>query len=69
MTAVDRDPHRAIAAAERSLQRVLEEESRALLAINDRFDAETSLGERREAQERWRARVEQELRETARVAD
>jgi hypothetical protein len=48
---------------------VLEEESRALLAINDRFDAETSLGERREAQERWRARVEQELRETARLAN
>jgi hypothetical protein len=68
LTAVDRDPHRAIEASEARLKQVLEEEARALLAVNDRFDAETSLGERREAQERWRARVEQELRETARFA-
>jgi len=68
MTAIDHDPQRAIAAAEARLGRVLEEEARALLAINDRFDSETSLGERREAQERWRARVEKQLRETERFA-
>lgn len=68
MTAVDRDPHRAIAAAERSLQRVLEEESRALLAQNDRFDADTSLGHRPDAQAQWQQRVAKELRETERFA-
>lgn len=68
MTSVDRDPDRAIAAAEGRLQKILAEESRALLARNDRFDSETSLGYRPEAQASWRERVEKELRETERFA-
>ena len=68
MTTVDRDANRAIAAAEARLKRVLDEESRALLAQNDRFDSETSLGHRPEAQRKWQQRVERELRETERFA-
>lgn len=68
MTAVDRDADRAIAAAQAKLQRLLEDEARTLLARNDRFDGDASLGYRPEAQEAWRKRVEKELRETARFA-
>lgn len=68
MTAVDRDADRAIAAAQAKLQRLLEDEARALLARNDRFDSETSLGYRPEAQAAWRKRVAKELRETERFA-
>lgn len=68
MTAVDRDADRAIEAAQSRLQGLLEDEARALLARNDRFDSETSLGYRPEAQASWRERVEKELRETERFA-
>lgn len=68
MTVVDRDPNRAIAAVEKRLQRLLADEARALLAQNDRFDGDTSLGHRPDAQKQWQQRVERELRETERLA-
>jgi hypothetical protein len=64
MTFVDRDPNAAIAASERAFERLLREESEALVARNDRFDAETSLGVHREAQAAWQRTVERELAET-----
>jgi hypothetical protein len=68
MTAVHRDADAAIAKSQRALEKLLRDESAALLARNDRFDAETSLGVRRDAQAAWQARVERELAETARGA-
>jgi hypothetical protein len=64
MTAIDRDPNAAIAAAQRAFEQLLADESRALLARNDRFDADTSLGVRREAQAAWQQTVARELAET-----
>jgi hypothetical protein len=68
LTFVDRDADGAIAASERALQDFLRDESEALLARNDRFDADTSLGVRREAQSAWHERVAKELAETERFA-
>jgi hypothetical protein len=67
MTIVDVDPNRAIAKVEERLQRLLADEARALLAQNDRFDADTSLGHRPDAQKQWQQRVARDLRETERL--
>ncbi|RIK96031.1 MAG: hypothetical protein DCC71_22745 [Proteobacteria bacterium] len=66
--AVHRDPQAAIAETTRKIEALLREESKALLARNDRFDADTSLGHRPDAQRAWQRRVEKELAETARFA-
>jgi hypothetical protein len=68
MSAVNADADAAIARAQQRLDALLREESEALLARNDRFDADTSFGVRRESQGAWQRSVERELAETKRFA-
>jgi hypothetical protein len=61
-------PQEVVAAARVYVEGEMREAMERLLAQNTRFDRETSLRHRPEAQARWRARVEEELRETAELA-